>query len=778
MLKQNTFFLSILILFSVFNIDQGFSQNANIRGFIYLKENAEPVIFTNVYLQGTSYGASSDVNGYYSITKVPPGTYTLLVTYLGYDTLKETITVKAGDILTRKLYVSKSSIQLGAVEISAEKQAKETEVGVSVTKITLKEIKQIPTVGGDPDLAQYLQVLPGVVSTGDQGGQLYIRGGSPIQNKVLLDGMIIYNPFHSIGLFSVFDADIIRNADVYAGGFGAQYGGRISSIMDITTRDGNKKNVAGKVSVSPFGAKTLIEGPIKKYTDADKSNSSFVISAKTSYLEQSSKVLYPYVNNGTGLPYNFADYYGKISFNGTNGSKLNIFGFNFNDQVSFPQVTMGWTSSGVGSNFIVIPSSSPILIDGHFAYSNYSIGMKQESAQPDSSRISGFNMGLNFTYFIGKSELTYGIEAIGYSTNFSFYNTVNRQISQEATSTELAGFIKYKYISPNKKLVIEPSFRLQYYASLDEFSPEPRLGIKYNATHKLRFKFAGGLYSQNLMSAASDRDVVNLFYGFLTGPDNLQQNFTKQNGDVVPITSRLQKAAHLIIGTEYDLGKHIEINLEAYQKYFTQLTNLNDNKLYDDNADNASKPDAQKKDFIIETGLAEGIDLTIKYDYKHLTLWAVYSFGYNTRWDGVEEYFPQFDRRHNVNLVSSYVFGKNLNWEVDARWNLGSGFPFTQTQGYYPNQTFANGVNTNYTNQNESLGIAYAGLDQGRLPYYHRLDLSVKRKFVLTENSTLEANAGVTNAYNRDNIFYYDRVLNERVNQLPILPSVSVSWVF
>ena len=105
-------------------------------------------------------------------------------------------------------------------------------------------MRQIPTVGGQADLAQYLQVLPGVIFTGDQGGQLYIRGGSPIQNKVLLDGMIVYNPFHSIGLFSVFDTDLMRNADVYTGGFNADFGGRISSVMDITTRDGNKKRLA------------------------------------------------------------------------------------------------------------------------------------------------------------------------------------------------------------------------------------------------------------------------------------------------------------------------------------------------------------------------------------------------------------------------------------------------------------------------------------------------------------------------------------------------------
>ena len=133
-------------------------------------------------------------------------------------------------------------IKLDEIKVSAEREEMKTEVKVATIKISKKDLEMIPTIGGEPDLAPYMQVIPGVVFTGDQGGQLYIRGGSPIQNKVLLDGMIIYSPFHSIGLFSVFDSDIIRNTDVFTGGFNAEYGGRISSIMDIKTIDGNKKH--------------------------------------------------------------------------------------------------------------------------------------------------------------------------------------------------------------------------------------------------------------------------------------------------------------------------------------------------------------------------------------------------------------------------------------------------------------------------------------------------------------------------------------------------------
>ena len=754
------------------------AQQANVRGFVYQKENGEPLIFTAVFLKGTTFGVITDVNGYYSITKVPSGNYTLMVASIGNDTSKVEISVKEGEILTKKLFVQKRSVELTSVEISAAQEAKKTEVAVSVNTITPKELKQIPTVGGEPDLAQYLQILPGVVFTGDQGGQLYIRGGSPVQNKVLLDGMIVYNPFHSIGLFSVFDADLIRNADVYTGGFGAQYGGRISSIMDITTRDGNKKRMSGKVSASPFGAKTLLEGPLRKSKDDNNSSSSFIFSAKTSYLPTTSKYVYAYVDPN-GLPFSFNDFYGKTSLNSGNGSKLNLFGFHFNDKVSYQALSdLNWKSYGGGGNFVLIPANSSVMVHGNFAWSSYGIQMKEELFAARKSQINGFNMGLNFSYFMGKNVLEYGLEVLGFRTNFELYNAVNRFIQQEENTTELGVYFRYKILSKNKKLVLEPGFRAQYYASLSNFSPEPRLGAKYNVNNRLRLKFSGGFYSQNLIAANSDRDVVNLFYGFVSGPDNLQSTFTRQNGSEKEITHRLQKAFHLIGGFEYDLLKHLDVNIEGYFKDFTQLTNINRNKLYEDDADHADKPDWQKKDFIIETGTAYGADLVVKYDYKHFYFWTVYSLTFVTRWDGIQEYRPQFDRRHNINLVGSYVFGKNLNWQVDARWNFGSGFPFTPTAGFYPKQTFSGGINSNYVTSNEDLGILYGDYNSHRLPSYHRFDVNIKRKVEFHHNSTLELAAGATNIYNRENIFYFDRIQYKRVNQLPILPSISANWTF
>lgn len=765
---------TILLVISTTGI---FAQNGTVRGFVYEQETGEPVIFTNVYFYKTTYGSSTDVNGYFTITKIPDGQYTLMVTYLGYDTLREQVTIKGNTVLTKKLYLTRSAFNLDAVQITADREEARSDTRTSVIKLTPKQISRIPTIGGQPDLAQYLQVLPGVIFTGDQGGQLYIRGGSPIQNKVLLDGMIIYNPFHSIGLFSVFDTDILRNADIYTGGFNAQHGGRISSVMDLTTRDGNKKHLAGKAGASTFGAKLMLEGPLKKQTDDSPSSISFLLSAKNSYLKQTSDLIYNYIDSA-GLPFNYTDVYGKVSVNAANGSKVNFYGFNFNDKVDYTELaTYKWNSTGGGTNWVVIPGNNPVLMEGNFAYSSYNITMEEGSLPARSSEINGFNLGLGFTYFLGKDEIKYGLEMLGFKTEFDFYNTVGRQISQTENTTEIAGFVKYKMT--RGKLLFEPGFRIQYYASLGNFSPEPRLAMKYNFSDNFRMKMAAGLYSQNLISANSDRDVVNLFYGFLSGPDNLQESF-----DGKKVIHKLQKAGHIILGAEIDPLPNVSVNVEVYYKDFSQLTNINRNKVFEDNGDyndptsNSFKPEYLRKDFIIENGDANGFDVSVKYDSRKIYFWAVYSLAYVNRFDGLINYVPHYDRRHNVNLVSSYRFGKELNWEFNARWNLGSGFPFTQTQGFYEKLTFQQGAGTDYLTSNGQLGIIYADYNKARLPYYHRLDFSLMRRFRIGEKGMLELNLSVTNIYDRDNIFYVNRITGDKVYQLPVMPSFGMTMSF
>ncbi len=753
------------------------AQSGIVRGFIYEEESGEPAMFCNAVLQGTNYGASSDVNGYFIISKIEPGNYTLMITYLGYDTVTMNISLKDKEIMSQNFFLKKSDVNLETITVSAERTASRTETKTSVVKITPKQIKQIPSVGGQADFAQYLQVIPGVVFTGDQGGQFYIRGGSPIQNKVMLDGMTIYNPFHSIGLFSVFETDVIRSADVYTGGFNAEYGGRLSSIMDIRYKDGNKKRVSGTFGASTFGARAVLEGPIVSQKSPDDGSVSYLFSYKNSYLAESSKIFYDYIDED-GLPFNFSDFYGKASINAANGSKVSFFGFSYNDNVKNYEAISdyGWNSFGGGSNFVIIPGKSPVLIEGIIAYSQYKSNISSSALSERSSYIGGFNAGFDFTYFLGKDELKFGFDLEGYRTEYNFKNFLGTEIDQTENTTQLGLYAKYK--ATVGKFLIEPGLRLMVYASLSEVSPEPRLSMKYNATDWFRIKFAAGMYSQNFIAASSDRDVVNLFYGFLSGPDNLPEAF-----DAKDVTSKLQKADHVILGTEFDLTNNLSLNVEGYYKYFPQLTNINRFKIYNESSAPIGASDVETKDFILEKGEAYGVDFVLKYDYKKLYLWMVYSYGYVDRAyetaDGqMVKYNPHFDRRNNINIVLSYVTGRKNQWEFGARWNYGSGFPFTQIQGFYEYLTFPGGVNTDYITENGELGILYGDLYTGRLPVYHRLDVNAKRNFYLGENTKVVADLSITNVYDRKNVFYVDIVTNEVVYQLPFMPSFGLSLYF
>ncbi len=765
--------LSILLL-GVFSAE---AQDGVIRGFIYEEESGEPAMYCNVYLEGTSYGSSTDINGYFVISKIEPGNYIVNITYLGFDTITEKVSLKSKDIISKNYFLEKSSVRLETITISAERTAARTETKTSVIKITPKEIKKIPSVGGQADFAQYLQVVPGVIFTGDQGGQFYIRGGSPIQNKVMLDGMTIYNPFHSIGLFSVFETDIIRSADVYTGGFNAEYGGRLSSVMDITIKDGNKKRFSGVLGASTFGGRAVLEGPIVKQKSPDKGSASFVLSFKNSYLAESSKIFYDYVDKD-GLPFNFSDFYGKVSLNAANGSKVSFFGFNYNDNVKdYKAISdFGWKSVGGGANFVIIPGRSPVLIEGIVAYSQYNSEISSSTLSERSSFIGGFNAGFNFTYFLGKDELRFGFELEGYRTEYKFRNFINAEIEQIENTTQLGLYAKYKAVLG--KFIFEPGLRVQMYASLSEISPEPRVALKYNATNWLRFKLAAGMYTQNLIAASSDRDVVNLFYGFLSGPENLPATFDSKD-----VKSKIQKSNHIVFGTEIDLSRRVSLNVEGYYKYFPQLTNINRFKIYSEESAPPGASDVETKDFILEKGNAYGVDLVLKYDYKKIYVWLVYSLGFvNREYEAVSgemiPYTPHFDRRHNVNFVFSYVTGKKRQWEFGARWNLGTGFPFTPIQGFYEYLSLPDGVNSNYVDENGQLGIIYGDMYTNRLPIYHRLDLDIKRNFYLSSKSKLVLDVSVTNVYDRKNIFYVDLVTNKEVYQLPIMPSFGLSLYF
>ena len=764
--------LPVIFLIILWSCDL-LAQTGEIRGFVYDAKTGEPVIFSPVFLKGTRYGVNTDVNGFFSISRIPPGSYQLLAVNLLYDTIQERVEVESGKIINRKFFLKEKIRELKAIEIKGSKnrQARENTVNTGIARITPKDIRSIPPMGGERDLAQYLQTIPGVTFTGDQGGQLFIRGGSNVQTLSLMDGMMVYNPFHSLGLFSVFDTDILKNVDVYTAAFPSEYGGRASSVIDVRTIDGNKNKLSGKLGINPFSAKAILEGPLLK--NENGGGITFLASYRNSYLNKTSPIVYPYANqSGRHLPFSFSDAYGKITFHGDNGNKASLFGFNFQDGADLGKMgRFSWTSSGAGGNFILVPSSSTVLISGNLAYSGYRVRIDEATTNPRISEISNLNFGLDLTYFLNKNEFKYGVGLVSNNTGFFSFDPKFKKEEQVANNAELYSYMKYRW-NYSKRFILEPGIRVHYYASIGNLRAEPRVGAKFFLTEKIRLKGSLGLYSQNLVSTQSDRDVVALFQGFISSPDQVygKNENINSNSNNPSLKSKLQTAIHYVAGIEYDVNEDWEISLEPYVKKFSNFINVNRNRIFPD-----------QPLFISESSLARGIDFTVKYDREPFLFQASYSLGKVDRTFSNLTYAPVFDRRHNINLMGSWNFGKEREWDFNIRWNLGSGFPFTQTVAFYENLNLDGGLDQEFQNQNGNLGIYYGSesdFNKGRQPYYHRLDLSLSRIWKMKNGTKLEAVFSVVNTYNRENIFYFDRITYKRLNQLPILPALGATWNF
>lgn len=746
-----------------------------IRGSV-IDNEGEPVAGAQVFLFPLQKGTLTNVEGLFSLTGLPYGKYRLRITALGIDTLWAEVELSSRrPVATLKLQAQISTIAMEAIEIIesvAPARIDPTRVTVAVTPISPRQILQLPSFGA-PDIAQYLQVIPGVVFTGDQGGQLYIRGGTPIQTLTLLDGAIIYSPFHTLSLFSVFETDILRQVNVYSAGFGAEYGGRISSVIDLRTRAGDFDQLGGKVYVTPFVSGGLLEGPTPLLQ-----NSSWLITARQGYIQQAAPRLYPYLRDS--LPFQFQDLYGKITF-GRGPDQINLWGFRQTDRVDLGiNGQNDWTQWGGGLSFSNLPPSTRVRITGQLAYTRFSnTFIDPRELRPRYSEIGGFNGGFTFSYLFGADELAYSVDVRGFSTDFLFTNALGFITQQRQSNTEMAAWVKYQKVFRKEALaeegerlqfqtraILEPSLRVHFYNTYGYLSIEPRLRTKYNLTPNWSLQAAAGRYVQNWVAAVSDRDVVLLFQGFLTAPE-LPAN--RQ------LAHPLQEAYHATFGTEYQL-KGAFLSAEGWYKRFTQLTIINRERLFPDDPP-----------FLTEVGYAYGADFTLRYQSQRWSLYGTYSYQYNRRSDFRIEYFPLWDRRHTINLLGSYRWGgwlstlrhRESRWEASLRWTLGSGLPFTQTLGFFEKLLLLQGSQSPYPFQQGQLTVLLSpNYNAARLPAYHRMDLTLKRRWRLASQVLLEANFTLLNVYNRPNLFYIDRITARRYNQLPILPTlgITITW--
>ncbi|MEA1877960.1 MAG: TonB-dependent receptor [Bacteroidota bacterium] len=762
---------SLLIIICLLCTLIGHAQVGRLKGFVLDASNGQPISSATIILKDSYRGVATDENGYFLFQRLPVGSVTLVIRSVGYTQRSLTVEIKPDEFTQVLIQINPVTIQLGEATISGTRQHWETTNTVSLYRLTPKTINRIPSITGSPDLGEFLQLIPGIIFTGDQGGQFYVRGGGPIHNLVKIDGMTVVNPFHSIGFVSVFDTETISQVDVYTAGFDARYGGRLSSVIDIRTRPGNRRNLAGSLNVSNFGYGLTLDVPLLKMTTEKPRSISLLVSNKRSYIDQIDDKIYPHLSKH-GIPYKYDDLFAKVSFMGIYGDQLDILGMRITDQAWFGETMQSsWTNTAGGARFLTSPSSSQWLYQASSYYSDYRGQFIEADERPRETWFTSFENSMKVFRMGEIAEWHIGLNLDMYNTNHSFQGIDGVKVEREYYTTEVVSYIANK--TRLGKWLFEPGLHLVYYADQTFFSPEPRLKIKYSISPSISLNMATGWYSQNLMSTTSDRDVIALFQGFYIGPDLVQDYY---KGKLV--INKVQQAWHGVLGLSIMTPKNIKLTIEGYYKGFTKLVSYNRNRIHRDSYLTWDIPEYTKSFFLLEEGQAYGLDFLLDYSKDNFSIWLGYSLAYVFREDERIVYLPHYDRRHNLNLLTGYQFGKRKDWNFKARWNLGSGFPFTQTNGVYEDFSMISGTFIMDVTANGDLNAWFGDLNEGRLPWYHRLDISLNKTFEFSHKQKLQCTLGIINVYNRKNMFYINRLSYERIDQYPILPNLSIKYSF
>ncbi len=733
--------VKIFLLFLSLSISVSAQWSGKIRGTVVDSSNGEPLSFANILVEKLNYGTSTNEKGYFLLSNIPAGKhYYLLVSYIGYESKRVKVYVRKKKITSVKIALKPASVWLTTIEKVGTRIEKENIADLGLERITIKDLETVPT-GVESDAFRFLQYLPGVTSVGDISARYNVRGGANNQNLVLLDDVVLYNPFHAFGVFSVIDPEIISNIDFYKSGFPTEYGGRISSLMKINTKEGNKFKFGGKASLSLLTAKLFVEGPIP--------HGSFYISGRKNH----NNFLLKKVLGDKNIPFNFYDYGFKVTYHNPNksfidNSKWTLQGFfskdetkpsgNYNEQFKWGNSLLGLKrfqvySTPLYSEFIASVSNSKgeIIPSG-------------SRARKKANEVNDLTVKMNFHYiFDSRDELGVGVSFKAIKTTLVFVNPNGVKTNIHDFGGNVSFYLKYIF-KKNKKYTLSLGSRVNLEGLKDRgnFYFEPRINLNYRLTQGLNFKAAWGMYQQGLTTITDESDVVSLFEPWFLTPGYLDP----------------ARAIHFDAGLFTDL-KFLTFSLEGYYKDLHNLPEINSLKKFQTDPD-----------LISVNGKSYGVESSLRLLLPPFRFSAAYSWGFTYKLDNGRKYYPNYDSRNNVKLSLEINLGKG--WFASSVWLFHSGRPFTPTVGYYDKYYFDDPSNFGiYESYLPFLILGEKNI--ARLPTYHRLDLGIY-KFFKIEKYKFYLSFSVMNAYNRKNIFYFERETGKRVNMLPLLPSATI----
>ncbi|MHB8905172.1 MAG: TonB-dependent receptor [Melioribacteraceae bacterium] len=746
MRKDFSAYLLTIVFFFVFIISNEnicAQDTGTLRGLVVDSTTSEALAFSNAYIKELQIGANTDIRGYFLIPSVPANkNFTLVVSYIGYNTKTITIRVSKGKMSHYNIKLSSADIQMKTIESIGTRITGTSDSKISVDRISAKQLETAPK-GVESDIFRTIKYLPGVQSTGDVSARYYVRGGASNQNLVLIDGITVYSPFHALGLFSVIDPDMINNIEFYKGGFGAQFGGRLSSIMQVTTKDGNKNIFSGKGSASFLTGKLLLEGPLP--------SGSFILTGRKSY---SNKILNKFLNNGN-IPADFYDFSFKANYSNPEfvpGGKFTFNGFFSGDNINNkdPRIEdYKWSNKILGFKWFQV-GDSPLFFELGVSASSFdgSVIPKLSDTPATTNKVDDIGVQMDFTYmFDNKDEIGVGFHIKHIRTTLFIENSSGISVDLGSQAANIVLYTKYKFLQWNI-LSLDAGLRMNL-TTLSQNKKvsliEPRLSFTLRILPQILFKGAIGIFRQELITVSDENEVINIFEPWIISPSYLTPSH----------------ATHYILGVDLEPSSNVTFSVEGYYKSVLDLPLLNENKILP--SDN---------DFLSGKGESYGIELSTKISPDPFYFTASYTYAHAYKEVDGLRYYPRYDIRHTVNLSLDLNIGKG--WSASTVWSYNSGLPFTQLQGYYDKYYFNNIFSQwdRFDPRNPYSILLIQNL--GRLPDYHRLDFTISKKFKI-EPFSFHMDISVINVYNRHNIFYFKRDTGERVDMLPFLPTATIS---
>lgn len=799
----------LFILFGLGSVHSIAQQRFTISGYVREKGSQEQLIGVNVFLPGTAIGTVSNTYGFYSLTLPSADSVTLAFSFVGYETEKRTFTLRKNQEIS--IFLAPVGRQLDEVVISGRREIERVSETPQMSRIDIpvQQIKKIPAFLGEKDVLRVLQLMPGVQKGSEGQTGIYVRGGGPDQNLVILDDAPVYNVSHLFGFFSVFNGDALKSVELTKGGFPARFGGRLSSVVELNMKEGNKEKLHGEGGGGLIASRLTLEGPIQK------GKSSFLISGRRTYLDVFARPLIRAQTNGeTDAGYYFYDLNAKVNYDFGRKDKVYLSGYFGQDRFFAEQKE---TNSGFKSGLDWGNATGTLRWNHLFSeklfgnasliFSNYRFKIAADQSDTFNNETSQFSLryqsgirdiGLKYDldFFPNPTHaLRFGVMSTAHRFTPSAVVLKNTDIALATQNVEAIDNIESGiYIEdtwkPTTWLKMNAGFRLSHFKAEDQnyFRPEPRLSMAFMLRPELSFK----------VSYARMNQYVHLLSNTGIGlPTDLW----------VPTTAKIkpQQSSQIAAGFAKDFGKSgLALTVEGYYKSMQNIVNYKEGASFLLINDPTNSNQTRWDDNITAgRGWSYGSEVLVQKKTGRLSGWIGYTLSW-TWWQFAElnagqKFFPRYDRRHDVSVVGIYEISPRIT--LSGTWVYGTGNALTLPQNYY------NGSQHNpYPATNSGIeGLSTFPITIGRqvsdfgpknsfrAEAYHRFDLSLqfhkKKKY---HERTWELS--MYNLYNRRNPFFYNSILRyqydakgqpvsaeralQRISVFPVIPSISYNFKF